>query len=269
MRLHLLILVCIVLAPLPALGQRTLTLRGMVVEDSSGMPLAGADIVLNGGAQRATSDEKGAFTVSGLAEGEQVITIRLLGFAPLTTAFELVAEHATSIIEFGMTRAIQQLAPTEIVGRADPLERGKLSAFFRRRETGIGTFLTREVFDNATSQRTSEILKQKVAGLRVVHSPCSSAAYAVATRGSGSIEGRAYIVDCGNPPRVIDRGCPVSVYLDGMPVYRALTGEPPYNLNQVHPGELSAVEYYAGTAQLPSEYRSTARTCAVLVLWTK
>lgn len=257
------------LTPDWAAGQKALTLHGMVVEDSSAKPLAGAEIVLNGGAHRATSDGRGAFTIAGLSEGEQAITIRLLGFAPLTTTFTLTPENAAGIIEFGLIRNVQQLAPAEIVGRTDPLERGKLSEFYRRREMGSGTFLTREVFENATSQRTSEILKQRIAGLRLVLSPCSSAVYAAATRGSGSIENRAFLRDCGNPARVIDRGCPASVYLDGVPVYRALQGEPPFNINQITPGEISAVEFYAGTAQLPSEYRNSASTCAVLVFWTR
>ena len=267
--LRALLLAGAMLTPGWAAGQKTLTLHGMVVEDSSAMPLAGAEIVLNGGAHRATSDDKGAFTIAGLSEGEQVITIRLLGFTPLTTAFTLTSENASSIIEFGLVRTVQQLAPAEIVGRRDPLERGKLAEFFRRREMGSGTFLTRDVFENATSQRTSEILKQRIAGLRLVLSPCSSAVYAVATRGSGSIENRAHLRDCGNPPRVIDRGCPASVYLDGVPVYRAVSEEPPFNINQINPGEISAVEYYAGTAQLPSEFRYSAKTCAVLVFWTR
>jgi hypothetical protein len=29
------------------------------------------------------------------------------------------------------------------------------------------------------------------------------------------------------------------------------------------------VEYYGGAGQLPSEYRYSAKTCAVLVFWTK
>jgi hypothetical protein len=107
----------------------------------------------------------------------------------------------------------------------------------------------------------------KVPGLRIVLSPCSSAAYAVSTRGSGSIEGRVYISDCGRPQ--IDRGCPASVYVDAVPVYRAMPGEAPWNLNQLNPGEIAAVEYYGGAGQLPSEYRYSAKTCAVLVFWTK
>ncbi len=106
--LRALLLAGAVLTPGWAAGQKTLTLQGMVVEDSSAQPLAEAEIVLNGGAHRATSDEKGTFTIAGLAEGEQVITIRLLGFTPLTTAFTLTSENASSIIEFGLVRSVQQ-----------------------------------------------------------------------------------------------------------------------------------------------------------------
>ena len=175
-------------------------------------------------------------------------------------AYEIVTVITSELAFEGQAR---------VTARGVPTRAHAIREFYRRREMGSGTFLTRDVFENATSQRTSEILKQRIAGLRLVLSPCSSAVYAAATRGSGSIENRAFLRDCGNPARVIDRGCPASVYLDGVPVYRALQGEPPFNINQITPGEISAVEFYAGTAQLPSEYRYSASTCAVLVFWTR
>ena len=254
--------ICLVGGPVGA--QVPAVLRGVVLDDSSGTPLTGAEIVLNGGAQTARSDARGEFTVQGLTPGEQVITIRLLGFAQLTTAFNLLAD--SSIIEFGLVRNVQRLAATEVVGERDPLERSKLADFYRRKEFGIGTFLTADVFENARSTRTAEILRARLPGSRIVNSTCSSRSFVATTRGSGSIQDRLFVVDCN---RLIDRSCPAAVYLDGVPVYLGNTGEPLFDVNSVTPAEISAIEFYAGTAQLPQEYRTTSRTCAVLSIWTK
>lgn len=245
--------------------QPSVVLRGVVVDDWSGTPLSGAQIVLNGGAQLATSDARGGFTVAGLTAGEQVITIRLLGFTPLTTAFNIAAADS-SIIEFGLARNVQRLASTEVVGESDPLERGKLSAFYRRKELGVGTFLTADVFENARSTRVAEILKSRLPGSRIVNSRCSSKSFVATTRGSGSIQDRLFVMDCG---RLLDRSCPAAVYLDGIRVYQGMPGEDLFDVNSVNPNEISGVEFYAGTAQLPAEYRATSRTCAVLAIWTK
>ena len=246
-------------------AQAPVVLRGVVVDDSTGTPLTGAQVVLNGGAQLATSDDKGEFMIAGLAAGEQVITIRLLGFSPLTTAVSITAADS-SIIEFALPRNVPRLSATEIVGQRDLLERGKLSEFHRRKELGIGTFLSAELFTDARSTRVSEILRSRLPGSRIVNSRCSSRAFVATTRGSGSIQDRLYVMDCD---KLLDRSCPAAVYLDGVNVYRGMTGEPLFDVNSVNPSDISAVEFYAGTAQLPPEYRATSRTCAVLVIWTK
>lgn len=246
-------------------AQGTVTLRGVVIDDSTGALLAGAEIFLNGGAQRTTSDESGAFTVPGLRSGEQVITIRLIGFGPLTTAID-IAPADTGIIEFALVRNVTRLAPTTILGERDPLERSKLADFFRRKQYGIGSFLGRDLFENAMAKQTADILRLHVAGLRILSSHCSTAAYVVSSRISGSIENNEFIRVCG---RILDRRCPAAIYLDGVPVYRGMPGEAPFNINQITPAEIAAVEAYAGTSELPSEFRGTGRTCAALAIWLK
>ena len=264
MRLRLVIACVFCLVAAAAGAQAPAVLRGVVLDDSSGTPLSGAEILLNGGAQTARSDARGEFTVQGLTPGEQVITIRLLGFAQLTTAFDLPAN--AGIIEFALARNVQRLAGTEIVGERDPLERGKLSDFYRRKEFGIGTFLSAEVFEKARSTRVAEILRSRLPGSRIVNSTCSSRSFVATTRGSGSIQDRLFVVDCN---RLLDRSCPVAVYLDGVNVYRGMAGEPLFDVNSVSPSEISGIEFYAGTSQLPPEYRATSRTCGVLAIWTK
>lgn len=242
-------------------------LRGTAVDDSTSAPVQGAEVVIDGGAARATSDAQGRFAFSGVASGSHVLTIRRIGYAPLTTEVDVGTSGAD--LEFGLVRSVQTLAELVVRDSLRPMERGKLSEFYRRQQMGIGRFLTGEHFDQQGARRTAEILQSRLPGARIVRAPCNSAAYVATTRFSGQLRGAPSRTDsiCRMPlsPAI----CLATVVLDGIPVYRGVPGEVPYDVNALQPGEISAVEYYASPSQVPVEYKATASTCAVIVIWTR
>jgi hypothetical protein len=64
--------------------------------------------------------------------------------------------------------------------------------------------------------------------------------------------------------RVARNNCPPQYYVDGMQV----TG---FNIDDMPPGDVEAVELYAGSAGLPPEFnrmRSTA-ICGSVIIWTR
>lgn len=260
------VILALLVAALPARGQGGV-LRGTVVDDSTNVPIAGAEVVIDGGAATATTDAEGRFAFAGVSPGTHVVTIRKVGYSPLTTEVAAGETRATDI-EFGLVRNPVVLDEVQVKGQSDPLERGKLSSFTRHRASGIGTHLTRELFDSTRATRTSDILQVRLPGARIVRSPCGLGAFIATSRFQGSLGGTgARAVVCGQPmaPSI----CLAMVLLDGATVYRGMQGEAPFDVNTIHPGEIAAVEFYAGPSQIPAEYNPTSSTCALIAIWTK
>ncbi len=241
-------------------------LRGTVVDDSTNAPVHGAEVLIDGGVAKATTDEAGRFAFSGVAMGSHVLTIRRLGYSPLTTEVDVGTSGAD--LEFGLVRSVQLLAEMVVRDSVRPLERGKLSDFYRRQQGGIGTFLTSESFDQMGARRNAEILQARLPGARIIRAPCHSGAYVATSRFSGRLGGGSTnAVVCGQ--RMRSNICLAAVILDGIAVYRGMEGEAPFDVNSLQPGEIAAVEYYSSAAQIPVEYKFTANTCAVISVWTK
>jgi len=49
------------------------------------------------------------------------------------------------------------------------------------------------------------------------------------------------------------------------------TREPtePWDINQIPPDQVEAIEYYASAAQTPMRYSRMASSCGVVVIWTR
>ena len=115
----------------------------------------------------------------------------------------------------------------------------------------MGRFLDSAEFAKAHGMRTSEKLR-RLPGLMVVYSRQGSGATVVTTRSLATV-GR----------------CGAAVWIDGINVG---TG---FNVNELHPNEIAAVEWYAGTATIPAQFsggptrRGQPPVCGVLVIWLR
>ena len=69
--------------------------------------------------------------------------------------------------------------------------------------------------------------------------------------------------------------CYPDVYLDGAIVYSSGmemdrdAGDVRFDVNLIDPAHVSAIEYYAGAAQMPAQYNRTGAACGALLIWTK
>jgi hypothetical protein len=54
--------------------------------------------------------------------------------------------------------------------------------------------------------------------------------------------------------------------VDGAIVYRGTQGQAPFDINSIRPEEMEGVEFYAGGASMPIEYRFG---CGLVVIWTR
>src|SRR5215469_10792785 len=78
-----------------------------VVRDTTGTPIAGAQITLQGSTKRytATADVHGAFAMSAVDEGTYGLAVRAPGFAPIGNRQITVTAGAVGQIEIALTRA--------------------------------------------------------------------------------------------------------------------------------------------------------------------
>src|SRR5437762_3566140 len=89
-RALLLHLIGLSVAPVGGHAQ-TATLLGLVMRDSAGHELGGADVKISGLAQHVLTNQRGAFRIDALPAGRYVLTIRHLGFKPSTDTIEVAA----------------------------------------------------------------------------------------------------------------------------------------------------------------------------------
>jgi hypothetical protein len=215
------------LAPIEARAQGSVFL-GRVLSDS-GMVLARAEVVLNGPHNLQRTNDSGHFRFSSVPPGFQIVGVRMPGFAPRVDTIE-VAEAGEVRREYRLTRVVAELP--EVSVRTTLLDR-KLFEFSERRKFGMGRFLDSAEFAKAHGTRTSDKLA-KLSGVIIL-------------RGRGM---DAYVTS--------NRGrCPSNVWLDNLNIG---TG---FNVNELDPSSIAAVEWYSSTSLTPARFSVIVRRSGV------
>lgn len=171
------------------------------------------------------------------------------GFAPRVDTID-VADAGEMRRDFKLTR-IETTLP-EVPVTATLLDR-KLFEFYDRRKMGIGRFLDSAEFANTRGTRTSDRLT-KLPGLLILRGRFSAEAYVANSRtrqrGSG-----------GQP------SCRALIWIDNVNVGMS------FNVNELDPSVIAAVEWYAGEASIPARFavpqKGAERYCGVLVIWLR
>lgn len=124
------------------------TIRGEVIDETSGAPVVGATVDLldnvNRIRARATTDENGAFLLTRIDPGAFRLRVRSVGYAELVTPRWWIASGEAITVVIRVDAEAILLAPLEVVGRtqsASPV----LSGFYQRLQYNVGgIFFTRE-----------------------------------------------------------------------------------------------------------------------------
>jgi outer membrane receptor protein involved in Fe transport len=223
-----------------------------VTAAETGAPLAGAQVVLDGG-RGAVADADGVIRLTGLAGGDHRIQVRLLGYE--TAEFTLrVAPGERLEINVALS-----IAPVEIAGVEATAEAGEprgralaATGFFERMDRGGGgTFLTRDEIERRNPSLMSDLFR-RIPGVRVVR-----------------YDGRyndSYALEMARGAQTMRGGgqCPVIYYFDG--VQRQLS---PLGLDEIRPRDIEAIEIYRGSGALPPQFRAAGSACGVVAIWTR
>lgn len=233
-------------------------LVGQVNDARSHRPVAAAAVSVTDRREVVQSNRRGYFVLSGIPVGTYELSVRHLGYAPLTHEVTVTRGHTTEV-EVRLSPDPVELAP--LVATATRIRRLETQGFYERKLWGEliggGTFFTVEDIERRNPLRVTDL----IADAPGVHVQC---------RGTGwrcKVYSRRVSTGFGGA------GCELNVYVDGTLVIRSSGsrwGSNSTSLNEfILPIEIGGVEVYRGAASLPAEFSGFDSRCGAIVIWTK
>ena len=122
-KFHILVLVGALIAFLPVDGSASTV--GKVtgtVQDESGNPLPGANVVVEGTQRGATSDADGSYLILGVPPGRHEVTASMVGYTTSTQQNVLVQSDFTTTISYTLSEATLEAAEMVVMARRPPVE---------------------------------------------------------------------------------------------------------------------------------------------------
>ena len=249
---------------------QTSKITGTVTRDTADNRLPGADVSIPSINRSTKTNYLGEFRFERLAAGTYSITIKQVGFEPLTDTIT-VGPNAAVDRWFLMRPAPVDLRP--VVTTAAPEQRNispALRDFEERRRSGFGHFISEKDLRDGDNRDFANILVGRIPGLLRFRVPMDDQG------GHGQI----YVGSarkCGYGPAIIGcKGqgsyCPVTLYVDGVVVYSAANQKDESaipDLAQFRTSDYAGVEYYPGGAALPARFNMTSSGCGAMLLWTR
>jgi hypothetical protein len=237
--------------------------QGILTERNTGSPVRDAEITmrsLSGGVvANGVTNERGVFRLATPVPGRYLLSAETLGYGRLEGEAVDVSLGQLTVLEIQMVPAAVALEPLVVTAepRAYHLE---VDGFYRRMETGLGKFMTPEVFEQRKPRMASDLLFG-IPGVNV----------AEPTLGAG---GRAVYFRSGIR-RVDENGisvCWPMIYVNRMLVSTGGTSgfaEPAALDELVHAADVLAMEVYRSPAEVQPEFSGPNSGCGVIVLWTR
>jgi hypothetical protein len=229
-------------------------IRGRVVDDSTGAPVAAAEVTLlvsgrEDPGNAAYTDDDGRFTLRRPGRMAYTISAKRVGYAPSMMAMAPGTDGDTSEVEIRLERRVEKLPAMTTTGRKRQVA-FILEQFEERRRKGIGVFFTRDELEQRGWPSLPNLLRG-VSGVQVV--------------GSGTRAG----VAMSRSTQL--RSCQPVIFLDGIRLNKS--DDPPgtlRNLLEIIQGtDLTAVEVYKGRSEVPAEFGGPEVGCGAIVVWSK
>ena len=236
-------------------SERTGRIIGQVWDALTEDPVAVASVSVVGRAEEVQTNRRGRFILSGVPVGEHGLTVRHLGYAPLTHPVT-VSRGVTTEVDVGMVPDPVEMEP--LVATATRLRRLEVQGFYERKYWGElvsgGTFFTAVDIE----RRNPTIISHMIAD-----------APGVFLGNCGMRHNNCQLLSSRISNGFSDDGCPLNVYIDGI-LLRDPNGRPSGRPDYyVKPVEIAGVEVYRGAASLPGEFSGSDARCGVVAIWTK
>lgn len=216
---------------LPALAQAPAVLTGRVT-DSAGTPLARAEVASSRPARSAVTDADGRFRIDSLWPGEQLITVRRIGFRSATTTMTLQpgvrsADFRLAVLPVPLDTIVTEAAAVD--------EYLRQVGFYRRQKMGFGDYVTRQELDRMAVFDVWDVIR-RMPFLEVVER-----------------FGRRYVVTA-------EGRCRPHLFVDGLTVI---------DLDGIPVSIVDGIEVYRRSTLIPMEFSAAGRACAAIAVWTR
>ncbi|MXW56245.1 MAG: DUF3520 domain-containing protein [Gemmatimonadales bacterium] len=125
----LLALVLAIMAPVPSHAQsgtrpETGTVQGRVSDATANFGVVGAQVFVAGTTIGMLTDAEGRYSLPGVPAGEQVVTVRLIGYREASRTIT-VTEGETVVLDFAVEQTTTRLQETIVTGVVDETPRGE------------------------------------------------------------------------------------------------------------------------------------------------
>jgi hypothetical protein len=241
----------------------TAFVTGRVVNDATDQPLAGVEVTLRGFDLVVRTDSTGTFRIPAPA-GRQIVVLKKPGHQPFSA--EVISSRGAPLeYVLGLMPASPTLATVTVA--ASMVDR-RLQTFDAHKRSGIGGhFMDSTRFAQEAGRALADVLVA-TPGADIVRGRGGAAWYAT-RRGYDTIRNTLKISPADRARGAAAGTCYAAVVVNGVFLYRGDDGEQLYDLNQLAPSDILAMEMYNGGATMPVEYNSLRNTCGLVVIWTK
>jgi hypothetical protein len=235
------------------------------VRDSAGAPISGAVLSVTGTSRhQATTDRRGAYSVTGIKAGTITVSVRRLGYAPYEGALTVYdGENRLDAVLIAQPQSLDTMATREQqLWREYPA----LREFEENRKLGLGQFVTRAELAKMQGGFVSQVFNQ-MRGLVVVRG--ARTATWLASKYMPNVGVCTTLEDGGEgitPPGANCNYCFPEVYLDNARISANLYAP---NIARFSPDQLQAIEVYQGPAEAPAKYSSTKTGCGIVVFHSR
>lgn len=213
----------------PVSAQEAGSVTGMVVDGSSGRPLAGAQVYRPGSGGTLT-DATGRFLLLGVPAGEAVIRVEMIGFATQSQTVDVRPEEASQVT-FRLSPQAIGLEELVVTGAGVATQKRKLG-------NSIGTMNTAEL-ETAPISSVNELLQGRTPGVQM-----SLSGGTVGTGGVVRVRGMKSVSLSGDPVIYID-----GVRVDGSSnTDLSVGGQDLSRLQDLNTNDIDRVEVVRGAA---------------------
>ena len=221
------------------------TLRG-IVTDSAGYPLPNVEVRILELGRLARTDVQGKFAMERISDRIVDITLRHLGYELKSVRVALINGEGDSL-RVVMHAEPLHLNTVEVEAKED--QHPFFSEYEKRRQRGIGTFITQSDIEKLNTTYPSDAFR-RLPGIRFVNGPQG--------------QGVRFMSNVGMGGSIRSGGvCQPLIWVDGQAV-------PNMEIDELRAQDIHGIEVYRGAATTPPQFAKygTAQ-CGTIVVWTR
>jgi hypothetical protein len=226
-------------------GAQQRTLRG-IITDSAGYPLPNVEIRIMELGRLARSDVQGKFMIDRISDRIVDLTLRRLGYEVRSVRVSMINGEGDSLRVVMKADPIK-LAPIQIEAKED--NHPFFNEYEKRRQRGIGTFITKQDIDKLNTSYPSDAFR-RLPGMRFV-----SVNGGMGVRFMSSIGMGGSARNGGS--------CAPMIWVDGQ-------AAPGMEVDDIRAGDIHGIEIYRGVSTTPPQFvKYGSGQCGTIVVWTR